>query len=772
MRSIGRASRTLLVGLLLLAWMCPAAIAGPANVSASLAELLDRLPARATQTGILYDRVMPLSSPERYDGRADAPPISLAGWRQLVSELDRAAFPGDPRWAGLPALAARAAHDGRSGVVPLALLNVLYERIRHDALESGALLVEPDPAALGGPRLVLSEAAERGLVEPFEVARAIAVTPLTGRTYQGGRVEFRLDESDYLTNDPAGVRAVEVDFDDGLGSRPVVWGSALEVRYAETGLKTIRIRLAMTGGSVLHAAGLFDVRRLQTPLPDDTLGITAAISYGGVAGTGEAYVYLAPGHAAITNPVVVIEGFDYDNTMNWNELYELLNREQLLERLRALGFDAVVLNFTDAVDYIQRNAFVAVELIAEVRDAIAPGQTMAVVGASMGGLIGRYALAYMETQGMPAPVRTFLSFDAPQAGADIPLGIQYWLDFFAGDSPDAAALLAALDTPGARQMLAYHHTDPPGTTGEADPLRAELTADLLAAGDFPASPRKAAVANGSGFMLDQGFAAGAQIIRWEYSSLLLRMTGNVWAVPDATSQRIFQGEVWIFLVRDDRLDVTVSDTRPFDNAPGGWRNSMEEMDAVPAPYGDILALHPNHCFIPTVSALGLATNDLFHDVAGDPDLLALTPFDAVYFPSTNENQEHVAITAESAEWFLAEISRGATAIADEEPGRPHGWEANEGIARIAPASANPAGESVRIRFSIPRAGRARVALYDASGRCVAVLADRLFEAGDGEIVFERSRAQGGVPAGVYFVHLRGMDGRGAGYAASAKLSLR
>jgi hypothetical protein len=36
---------------------------------------------------------------------------------------------------------------------------------------------------------------------------------------------------------------------------------------------------------------------------------------------------------------------------------------------------------------------------------------MAIVGASMGGLVGRYALAWMESQALPHDVRTFISFD-------------------------------------------------------------------------------------------------------------------------------------------------------------------------------------------------------------------------------------------------------------------------------------------------------------------------------------------------------------------------
>jgi hypothetical protein len=347
-------------------------------------------------------------------------------------------------------------------------------------------------------------------------------------------------------------------------------------------------------------------------------------------------------------------------------------------------------------------------------------------------------------------VRTFVSFDSPQTGADIPLGVQYWLWYFADQSADAAAWLAALDSPAARQLLVYHHTDPPGTSGQADPLRAQMLAELVAIGDYPTQPRKVAVANGSGARAGQGFNPGAQIIRWEYTSFLVDITGNVWAVADNASQVIFHGMIDYIFLPPDEIYVSAAGTRPFDSAPGGWRNTMAQLDASDPGYGDIVALHPNHCFIPSVSSLALATDDLFYDIAGDPDILTRTPFDAVYFPA--ENQEHVEINAQNKPWFIAEIEQGAGGVAEPAP-----------LARMDGAWPNPVVASSRIRFSVPRPGPAQVAVYDATGRRVALLADRAFDAGACDVAWNGA----GLTPGVYFVRLRG-----DGYAAARKIAVR
>jgi hypothetical protein len=341
-------------------------------------------------------------------------------------------------------------------------------------------------------------------------------------------------------------------------------------------------------------------------------------------------------------------------------------------------------------------------------------------------------------------VRTYISFDGPQRGANIPLGVQYWMQFFASESESAAFLLGRLDTPAARQMLLYHHTDPPTSSGAADPMRGTFLTDLAAAGGYPQEPRLVAVANGSGAGADQGFSPGAQLIRYEYQSFLVDMTGNVWAVPNGTSTMIFDGLIdMIWPLPDRSMRVTVSGTRPLDGAPGGWRNSMYQMDTTQAPYGDIIALHPNHCFIPTVSALDIDTENLWYDIDGDPEIMTHTPFDTIYFPA--ENQEHVTISAEGAQWFMNEIRRPVTGVT--------------AVPLVARATLrqnypNPFNPSTIVAFDLPARERVRIEIYDVLGRRVATLTDRAFDAGRHRLIWDGKDDRGHpVASGVYICRL-------------------
>ncbi len=725
--------------------------AGPSaggRISDRLREILRDLPEDRIHTGILYDRVAPLSPVAEHDGTRDDVPTRLREWKEMYSEIANAGPRNASSFAPLADAIAPSEADARRGVTPIVVLNSLYDRFVPDAFKRGLLVASGGRVELGA-----------GSGDPFEVHRLFAAAPLREETFRGSEVRFRLDRSGYLTNDPSPVTSIEIDFADGRGFVPVAFGEVRTVRYAAPGEKSVRLQVETAGGSVLRTSFLYDVQALTTPAPNDTLHVTATIPYQGVYGTGDAYVYLSDSHTTLTEPVVVLEGFDPENTMNWDELYALLNRENLLENLRAMGFDAVILNYANGADYVQRNAFVAVELIREIEGMIAPGKTMALVGASMGGLVGRYALAYMEANGIPHDVRTFISFDGPHAGADVPLGMQYWLWFFSSDSQDAAAYLADLDTPAARQMLVYHYTDPPGGTGSADPLRASLLGDMAAVGGYPTALRKVAIANGSGDRVNQGFVPGAEIIQWEYSSFVVSFIGDSWAVPDGAAQTIFHGKISYFYVPWSEATVNVSGTRPYDGAPGGWRDSMAQLAAVDPGYGDIIAPYPNHCFIPTISSLALQTTDLFYDIAGDADILQHTPFDAVYFPT--ENQEHVDINAQNAPWFIAEITQGASGVAE-------GVGVPPTAARIVSVSPNPFDAATRIRFTLPAGGPVSLSVFDPGGRRVAVITDRPDPAGESNVVWDGRDAAGErLAPGVYFVELRGR-----GFAASRKILVR
>lgn len=704
------------VGLTLMLWL--AAPAAAQNSGDMLREALATLDADWISTGRLYDRVLPLSGLRKLDGRFDAPPVAPIQFRQALDELRLSAVAAEswprarPRGADLRerARALRATHAiAARPVIEIAIMDLAYQTIRPDALERGALLLSADSEHAGGR---LDPAPGITAADLLTEHRAVAAMPLVQITHHGARTAVLLPGDLVIAEQPL---QIAIDLDDGAGLRPLEPDQPARVRYETVGRKKIRLRLTTPSGTVRWTGFHLDVAALDTPSPSDVWPLTASIPYGGAAASGEAYIYLAEEHTAVTDPIVVVEGFDLDDSLGWPELYALLNQENLLEDLRAAGRDAVVLNFASATDPIQRNAFLLVELLQTLAAQLPSGKTYPIIGASMGGLVARYALTWLEDQGLSHSCDLLISFDVPHGGADIPLGLQHWVDFFAGESDEAAFLLSRLGTPAARQMLLYHHTATSGSTAAPDPLFAQFVTDLSALGSWPSQPRLVAVINGSGAGQDQGFAPGDQLIAYEYYSFLVDIIGNIWALPDGSSQVVFHGLIdLIWPLPDTQRIVTVAGTLPWDGAPGGYRASLAQLDTTGVTYGDIIALHDNHAFIPTVSSLALAGADPFLDLTEVADI---PPFAAFYMPQVNE--EHVAVTPASREWFLAEILGTAT---DVYPGALAALNAP----LLAAALPNPFNPRTEITFALPHEGAVRLWIADVRGRRLRdLVTDRL-----------------------------------------------
>ena len=241
-------------------------------------------------------------------------------------------------------------------------------------------------------------------------------------------------------------------------------------------------------------------------------------------GQGEYELFLDTMDGLLDKPIVVLDGFDPGNTRGISDIYASLSfgGENLADILRSEGFDIVILNApnytTDGKlidggsDYIQRNAMVLIALIQQLNSQKEGNEELVVLGPSMGGLIGRYALAYMEENSLEAETRLFISLDAPHRGANIPIGLQYVINYFVemvGDDTTQQLVNQLLDSPASKEMLVDHLYGHllTGSTYEQDPskllpagapgFRNEFQAELDALG-FPSNVRNVAIINGDG----------------------------------------------------------------------------------------------------------------------------------------------------------------------------------------------------------------------------------------------------------------------------------
>lgn len=433
-------------------------------------------------------------------------------------------------------------------------------------------------------------------------------------------------------------------------------------------------------------------------------------------GEGEYQIFLSADNI-LDKPIIVVDGFDPGDTRDIAGLYSLLDYtgtegpQNLADLVRDEGFDVVVLNFPTytraadgaivdgGADFMERNALLLVELIDIINAAKAansPEQNV-IIGPSMGGLISRYALNYMEANALDADTRLYISFDSPHHGANVPIGLQHQLNYLAfnGTNPVAEVqpiINGLLKSAAARQLLTDHleaHLsgadlvtfDPSLTLPQAHPFRAifETNINSLTPSGFPEMVRNVAIINGSGEN-NPYFAIGNtgptvtnnySVINTTLSVPVGFFTANVFIDVNFTpaaglTNTASSISIQLFGVE---LDGSLAQSEAFsysdgiDSAPGGLfdlAGVTGDIGAGGGLAGDFVnALNVDKFnFIPSVSALALEiTNDEIdwhHDInITGRATTNNTPFINTYIPTDSE--PHVQLTEGNVAFALNEI---------------------------------------------------------------------------------------------------------------------
>lgn len=628
------------------------------------------------QTTFLYDKTFPFLNITKYDGVYDTT-VTFNSWNQLYLDVFNSNIPESSfMLQSLESFqdAKTKIYNTEDGqVTPITILNLYYDQVKEDALEAKTMFLVDGKFIDAGQEN-----------SPYETHRVFAAIPYADRLNSRNPV-FNFNDEHYINNTGETIHTILVDFGDGNGYIEVNFNESYTIHYDEEGdTREIFIKL-ITDTNV----ELISHSTINLPLtsgytdPDVIWQIRADIPYGTgdyytTHGFGKAYIkYSNPNDPVLRKPIIIVEGLDthnYNTTdvnstlpqlgdFGWPQMY---NREPnrwpqmqqmpiLLDQLTADGFDIILLDFWSGADYIQRNAFVLVKLIQQINSVKSGNSPNIVLGASMGGQVARYALAYMERNNMPHCTSEYISFDSPHKGANIALGIQHFLRFFQNRSASAKTGLKGLNMPAPQQMLVYHQNS------SAYNVRQQWVSDLTTIG-YPQKTRNVAVLNGSRTKQGTGFNAGDQLIdyNWQFA-LLAYARGDVWSIPGNSFGIIFIGKIpWSS--GEEVLSLS-GNFLNYDNAPGGTRDVAKKIAEPEADYGDIISINDNQSFIPSISALDVNTTNLNYDITGnifaDNPNKTLTPFDAYFAPTANENHVNVSgtLTSGQMKWVYDEIKK-------------------------------------------------------------------------------------------------------------------
>jgi hypothetical protein len=604
----------------------------------------------------------------RLNGASESPPIDQPQFCDLYNELKQGALPFAPPMASLEELETRAEIHRAGGVIPIAIAHFDYTTVRRrylTAMVRHAKEGTPFDVPPGAP------SADQ-LREAVDTRQAFFAAPLLKQEFIGFapapikhfglEVRFALPADCYLSNVGAALSNIEVDLDDGLGWRPAPHGSEVAAHYAAPGARQVFLR-AQAGVAQLAASFHLEVSASKAPTPDETWNLKSPLPpIDGVTPTGIAWVFRGKGNRKLAAPMLIAEGFPGGYPLDF--LWDLLNKENVAEQMLAAGRDIVIVGFHQGTFYMEANAGVVIDAIQTSAEQVRSGggtPRLAVGGASMGGVVARYALAYMEANDMPHFTSKYFSIDSPHNGAFVPYSNQLFAYFYQSRGGNVEKAAKLLRTEASRELLLQWWDESDATLHVPNALRTRFMDKLHRVGWYPKQPEKYGVADGSGLGYSNNTRDGAQALYWSSPCAGVDMytAPGLGGESDRLIARLCLGSAtWTnFRMKDG---VVLPDS---ESAPGGTSPTYQAVAQGLRDNG----YNPNlffgdSCFIPTVSALAMdklyPDNNaaLGTDVAGlfEVDKPGGTWLDKYTF--SQSNQQHVAIDANLAGWIFGNLN--------------------------------------------------------------------------------------------------------------------
>lgn len=684
-----------------------------------------------TQTHILYDRVFALGKATEQLNE----PLHPNRFKQLYSEMQRSDF--DRRLPDYSLLSQEALRAKATKIIPLSVLVTDFESIKTAQLESGALQQTSNNQFTSSlPGEVLFQQHSLSLMSALEL-------PENSTT-------FILKENFIFNTSSRSISGIFIQDETGTWIQ-VQYNTPFQIQTSQLSSLEYKITFhnaaTQTGSFVIQKPNT--VSRLNNNYsPQAVNAITATIPYQGYGetaaylGQGEYELFLDTTNGVLDKPIFLVDGFDPGDSRNISAIYNSLNYgsgQNLAGDLRALGYDIVILNFPvytrattttvvdGGADFIQRNAFVLVELINQINAQKTGTEQNVIIGPSMGGLISRYALRYMEQNSLTHDTRLYISFDSPHQGANVPIGFQHLFNYMAygpvGNTTVQQLVDGMIKSPAARQML-IDHMEGHFQSGSAFEFNT-ATASLLPTGSpnyrdafqnelnamgFPANVRNIAISNGAGNGT-MNYSPDFEVMNHTFNiSSSQRAIINLRFTPAANQQNQvsrFRGQAWLvvwFTVYESLANSkSPTYTSGLDTAPGG-RFDMTTLQAGLGTDPLLTEFFDNlnadyFCFIPAWSSMAVSnTNDLYAPITSS----TVTPFAASSIPTVNEN--HVTLNSQNLPFILNEILNPVLAT-EENPALESLWVKN------------PVGDQLELGSYYPLEN-ASVTLTDMMGKIV------------------------------------------------------
>ena len=565
--------------------------------------------------------------------------------------------------------------------IPLGIIFYDYNKINDNAISNGHIVIDSVNMKIrdvSGPNII-----------PFDTLTCFAAAFLTSEEITQSTRSFYFNSDFLISNKTNQFDELYIDFDDGQGFTQINTTN-FTVYYSSSGEKTIKIK-AILGDDEYFAYISLAVEGLLYEVNDDIRPDFGPTTYSYAGHDAEYGIWYGCNNGeTLKKPYLVVSGFDpYDRNRLVDEeekinLYSVSNKNGFLDKLRDDGYDVIIYRPQKSGKSVVDNAMNLAGFIQKVNNEKITDNELIIAGASMGGLLVRYALTYMENKSIDHQTKLFISVDSPQEGATVPLGFQFFVErmsvnffgIFMAIPQIKTAKESALDTIAAREMLLYHYLGQNGVKANPASERQDYLSKLNSIGSFPHKCRNIAISMGSGTGTGQGFGGGQLLVRKTRGSAMGGIINAVlgsaifWdfeikAVPDHVNTQIFNEtiEFWNFILWPftplsvRRFHINVDNTMAIENAPGA-KQGLHNLDCLDSD-GLVTVLQllgnvykePNFdCFIPSYSALGIPLNMINNNPHANLKTL-MTNSPNVSKPISGNNNLYMSLNNNSPSYF-------------------------------------------------------------------------------------------------------------------------
>jgi hypothetical protein len=295
---------------------------------------------------------------------------------------------------------------------------------------------------------------------------------------------------------------------------------------------------------------------------------------------------------------------------------------------------------------------------------------------------------------------------------------------------------------GVTSYMIYRSVPPQAALAALERGEAVLERDEAAAG----SHERAAVASGRTLLATQ--LAGVTYY-WEHLADVAATQLPGYSYVAATAQDSVDGSnpMTLFMVRAQDSNLG----RYWFSDPDSGYSTDDLAPAAPAPFTGVYSSGATYLHWGANTEADFAHYRLYRGETADfvpaPENLVAAPPDTGHVDSGPAGSFYklTAVDSHGNESPVSLLSPSGTVAVDGEVR----W-----TLALLPPSPNPFSAAALCRFTLPDAGPVRVAVYDAAGRLVRVLADGHMSAGDHSLRWAGERGDGGiVPNGLYVARL-------------------